>query len=296
MQGLEDAVESLLPDGTELADSRGVGGGCISAACRLHLRGASGELRTLFAKSNDASFADNFACERDGLQRLADTGTIGVPRPVASGTCGGRAWLFLEWVEAGSRDGDFYADFGRDLAALHEATLGSSIGLDRDNYLGSARQPNEATSSWTEFVADRRLGFQLRWATNQGLADGRLRQDVAKVIARLPDLLDGRRDETSLLHGDLWSGNYLADSSGRPVIIDPAVYHGCREAEFGMIELFGSCRPPFYEAYQEALPMPGGWQRRASVYVLYHLLNHLNLFGGGYASQCRSVASRLLRA
>jgi fructosamine-3-kinase len=111
----------------------------------------------------------------------------------------------------------------------------------------------------------------------------------------MDQLLAGRDPQTSLLHGDLWSGNYLCDCEDRPVVIDPAVYYGCREAEFGMLRLFGSCPDDFYESYMETFPLPGGWQHRVSVYVLYHLLNHLNLFGSGYHDQCKRLAAEILR-
>ena len=181
------------------------------------------------------------------------------------------------------------------LAKLHRQSRGHEIGWHRDNFLGAAPQPNARCDRWAEFVALHRMGHQLRWAINQGHSDELLTRDVNVIIQRMDDLLDGRADETSLLHGDLWSGNYLCDDMGRPVIIDPAVYRGCREAEFGMLKLFGSCPPEFYHAYQTAWPMPEGWERRTDIYVLYHLLNHLNLFGSGYLSQCRSLASSILR-
>lgn len=304
---LQQAIDRLLPDPPSLVEMQSVGGGCISQATRAVVQSRSvvqskssrhsksGEQSTLFVKSNSPSFLDNFRCEQEGLRRLADAGTIRVPRPIACGEAAGRAWLILEWIDQATPEADFFPAFGRQLAELHRATRGRTIGLDHDNFLGSARQPNRAAACWTEFVADRRLGFQLRWASDQGLADGMLRRDVDQIIRRLPELLEGRDDLTSLLHGDLWSGNYLSDLDGRPVILDPAVYHGCREAEFGMLHLFGACPPTLEEAYQSVWPMPDGWQQRTKVYVLYHLLNHLNLFGLGYAGQCRSLAAEILR-
>jgi fructosamine-3-kinase len=122
-----------------------------------------------------------------------------------------------------------------------------------------------------------------------------LQRDCEQIIDLMDDLLEGREDQTSLLHGDLWSGNYLCDREGDAVIIDPAIYYGCREAEFGMLRLFGSCPGDFYESYLDTFPLPAGWQRRVSVYVLYHLLNHLNLFGTGYRSQCQRLAAEILR-
>ena len=296
MSALSDALVELWPEFDQLIETRSVGGGCISQAERVSVRDRAGERHTLFVKSNSPEFHDNFAAEWDGLSRLAETRTIRVPEPVAVGTVGGRAWLVMRWIESARTGGAFFDAFGRDLAAMHRASRGRRIGLDRDNYLGSARQVNTPSESWAEFVAEHRIGFQLRWAVDQGLADAALRRDVEAIVARMPQLLSGRAETTSLLHGDLWSGNYLADASGRPVILDPAVYYGCRETEFGMIQLFGGCGQAFYDAYQQAWPMPEGWRRRVEVYVLYHLLNHLNLFGTSYAAQCRRTAAAIGRA
>ena len=296
MPSLDQALRKLIPAVTTVIETQSVGGGCISQAQRVSVLDDSGLTRLLFVKTNEASFVDNFQAEWDGLVRLSEPEVIGVPNPIAVGEVEDRAWLVTEWVEQGPRGSDFYAAFGRKLARLHKATLGRKIGLDHDNYLGSARQVNSPGNSWVEFFADQRIGFQLRWATEQGLADSNLRGDCERIVRTMDRLLDGRDDQTSLLHGDLWSGNYLCDSAGEPTIMDPAIYYGCREAEFGMLQLFGSCPGPFYDAYLETFPLPDGWQRRVSVYVLYHLLNHLNLFGSGYHGQCRSLAAQILRA
>lgn len=296
MPSLDRTLRKLVPTITTVIESQPVGGGCISDARRVSVRDESGRARTLFVKTNEASFLDNFRAEWDGLIRLSEPDVIGVPNPIAVGEFEDRAWLVTEWVEQGPRRGDFFAAFGRDLARMHQATLGRQIGLDRDNYLGSARQVNATCDRWVEFFANHRIGFQLRWAVEQNLADAGLRDECERIVQTMDRLLEGRDDQTSLLHGDLWSGNYLCDSAGQPTIIDPAIYYGCREAEFGMLRLFGSCPAAFYDAYMETFPLPDGWQRRVSVYVLYHLLNHLNLFGSGYFDQCRTLAAEILRA
>jgi len=253
-----------------------------------------GTTRSLFVKSNDASFLDNFQCESDGLTRLSEPKIIGVPSPVTVGVVDGRAYLVTNWIDQKRMDDDFFIDFAKSVADLHRATLGNQIGLDRDNFLGAAPQINSPHSTWHEFFAVNRIEFQLRWAVDQGLADRAFSQDCQRIIHSMDQILDGGEGATSLLHGDLWSGNYLCDSDGWPVVIDPAIYHGCREAEFGMLRLFGACPDSFYDAYNDRFPLPSGWQRRADVYVLYHLLNHLNLFGSGYHSQCRSLAAQIL--
>lgn len=292
---LQDALAELIPDVGKLTDIGAVGGGCISDAYRVRVEDSQGRQRQWLVKRNEASFLDNFRCERDGLRLLAVPGVIGVPRAVAVGQAQDAAWLVTEWVNQGRQGNDFFGRFGRELAALHRSTLGNRIGWQRDNYLGSARQPNQAATDWVEFVAEQRIGFQIRWARQQGLASDLLSRDCEQIVAEMSQLLSGRDEATSLLHGDLWSGNYLCGSEGQPVIIDPAVYYGCREAELGMLRLFGSCPSEFYQAYDEAFGLPDGCQRRVSVYVLYHLLNHLNLFGRGYLGQCESVAAEILR-
>jgi fructosamine-3-kinase len=261
--------------------------------------GQDGQSRTLFVKSNDACFLDNFQCEWEGLTRLGESETIGVPQPIAVGVVSDQAYLVTEWIEQTRQSADFFIDFGRALADLHRATIGTRIGLDRDNHLGAAPQMNtaridSAILSWPEFFALQRIEYQIRWAVDQGLADGQLQRNCQRIADNMDQILDGRDEATSLLHGDLWSGNYLAGPDGQPFIIDPAIYYGCREAEFGMLRLFGSCPDSFYAAYTDRFPLPSGWQRRVGVYVLYHLLNHLNLFGSGYHSQCRQVAAEIL--
>lgn len=299
MHEIQSALDSLLPQSVDVVDVCAVGGGCISDACCVAIDEQNGDAkseRRLFVKSNVASFLQNFQCEAEGLTQLGNAAAVRVPQAVAVGLAVGKSWLVMDWVDEGPRDESFFSKFGLQLAKLHRETRGEEIGWHCDNYLGSARQLNEPRSSWPGFFASQRIDFQLRWAIDQGHSDASLNRDCTQIVRNIDDLLSGREEYTSLLHGDLWSGNYLCDQVGEPVLIDPAVHRGCREAEFGMLNLFGACPDSFYQSYQNAWPMPDGWERRVSVYVLYHLLNHLNLFGGGYLSQCKSVAAEVLRA
>ena len=282
----------------EVLQAQSVSGGCISDAQRVRIRTRSYE-QDLFVKRNDASFLGNFQCEADGLKQLSNADAIRIPTMLAVGHHQDQAWLITQWIDedrsqAGNEE--FFVLFANHLSQLHRATLGQQIGWPSDNYLGATEQINTATDSWVEFVAEHRIGFQMRQAIDHGHRDQALEQDLSRIVSQMNAILSGRADETSLLHGDLWSGNYLCDRDGQPVIIDPAVYRGCREAEFGMLKLFGSCPAVFYETYQATWPMADGWQRRVDVYVLYHLLNHLNLFGNGYLGQCKSLAAKILRA
>lgn len=273
-----------------IESSRTLAGGCISraAVCRLS------DSRQVVVKTNSASAAAMFEQEAAGLERIAATGTIAVPRVIGRGTSedGRCALLVIEYINGGSPRSDFYESFGRELAALHRAAGPTQFGFAEDNFLGSALQPNGWTDNWTEFFRERRLRHQLGWAQQQGLATSQMIRGVERLCESLDDLL--ATDETpSLIHGDLWSGNYLADSAGRPVIIDPAAYYAHREAELGMVDWMGSCPAAFWEAYDEAFPLQAGWHERVAVYRLYHELNHLNLFGSGYASSVMSTLRSL---
>lgn len=294
MSELQQALGAVLSSRVEVLEVQPVSGGCISEAKRVRLRDELGKTSDYFVKSNRLSFLDNFLAESDGLGRLAATGVMRVPQPIAVGASGNHAWLVLEWVEQGGMTRQYFERFGRGLAELHRQTRGTQIGLQSDNFLGAAKQINSPCDNWPAFVAQHRIGFQLRWAADQGLVDSRLQADVDRIIDEMDRLLSGSESSTSLLHGDLWSGNYLCGRDGETVLIDPAVYYGNREAELGMLWLFGSCPSRFYDAYQEAFPLAQGWQRRVNVYVLYHLLNHMNLFGRGYHAQCCQVASEIL--
>jgi fructosamine-3-kinase len=295
MDDLQRAFSTLVSSDLNVVDQRRVTGGCISEGCQVVTEDAQGQQQTWFAKTNRESFLINFQAEADGLTRLAAVEAIESPRPETFGVSGDQAWLIMKWIDQKPAGKNFFRDFGARLAEMHRCTSGTRIGLDRDNFLGAAKQINCSVDRWIDFVAENRLGVQLRWGIDQQWIDDSLRRDCERVIAGLDQWLDGRAESTSLLHGDLWSGNYLCDIEGRPVVIDPAVYYGCREAEFGMLMLFGACPATFYDSYQQVFPMPAGWQRRANVYVLYHLLNHLNLFGGGYHGQCQQMAEQILR-
>jgi len=301
-----DALSELLDAPVEVLRDRPLGGGCISDVSVVQVRCGDGEslkkrglgcdgdsIAELVVKRNAAGMVSNFHCEADGLRAIEQTGTLRVPRVFACDVVDREAFLAIELIKTGGRP--VFDAFGRQLAKLHRATAGDRIGWPSDNYLGSAKQINAPAETWTDFFADRRIGFQLRWAVDQRLADRQLRTDCDQIIARIDALLAGRENTTSLLHGDLWSGNYLFDDRNQPALIDPAVYHGCREAEWGMIKWLGNCPKAFEESYQAEWPMPDGWQRRSDVYLLYHQLNHLNLFGGSYADACRRTAKRLLQ-
>lgn len=266
---------------------RNLGGGCINSAYSL----SDGET-TWFIKENRAERLSMFEAEAAGLAEMAATGTIRVPEPLCTGTADGRAYIVLEHLELGGRAGPgSAAEAGRRLAALHRHTR-ERFGWDRDNTIGSTPQPNAWNGDWVAFWRDRRLGFQLHLAADNGHR-GRLQREGERLLDAFPALID-HAPVPSLLHGDLWGGNLSYTPDGEPVIYDPAVYYGDREADLAMTELFGGFGARFHSAYREAWPLDAGYAVRRTLYNLYHVLNHLNLFGTGYLGQAESMIGRLL--
>ena len=267
-------------------EPRHIGGGCINTAVRL----LDGD-RAYFVKLNSASLIDMFEAESDGLKAMSDTQTIRVPIPLCSGIADGQSYLVMEYLDMGHAGRNGSAMAGRQLAEMHRAGW-HSFGWHRDNTIGSTPQPNDPNGSWVEFWREQRLAFQLNLAARNGYG-GSLQRGGERLLGGFHVLID-HEPQPSLLHGDLWGGNMAYDREGNPVIFDPAVYYGDREADLAMTELFGGFGNAFYDAYRETWPLPPGYSTRKVLYNLYHILNHLNLFGGGYLGQASSMIDRLL--
>jgi protein-ribulosamine 3-kinase len=228
--------------------------------------------------------------EADGLRELGRANAVRVPSPIAIGASDGVVFLALEWLElaCGGRD----AALGRALARLHRTT-GPRFGWHRDNTIGTTPQDNAWIDDWATFFRDRRIAPQLALAMRRDNGKALLR-DGDRLLAAIPALLAGHAPVASLLHGDLWSGNAARLVSGEPVLFDPAVHFGDRETDLAMSELFGGFDSGFHAAYREAWPLDAGDATRRDLYNLYHVLNHFNLFGGGYGSQAEQMLDRLL--
>jgi len=267
--------------------ARPVGGGCINAAWRLE--SADGPV---FLKTNSARRQDMFEAEADGLAALAQAGGVRAPAVIGTGVAGADAWLMLEWIEPGRATAATEEALGRGLALQHRAR-GQAFGWHRDNWIGATPQENSATGDWADFFAQHRLVPQLDLLEIGGLAGG-LIANGRRLVEAVPELLAGHAPAASLLHGDLWSGNWTTDAAGDPWLYDPAVYYGDREADLAMTRLFGGFGQRFYAAYEDAWPLPTGAGLRADLYNLYHVLNHVNLFGSGYLAQARRLVERLL--
>ncbi len=262
-----------------------LGGGCINSAYRI----GDGQ-QSYFVKLNGADRLAMFEAELDGLNELATAGAVRVPQSLATGIAEGQAFIVMEALELGGSGSQ--AQLGRELSAQHQHRV-EYFGWFRDNTIGSTHQPNRQHREWVEFWREQRLGAQLEMAKNNG-ASHRLLDDGERLLADLPGLFDTYRPAPSLLHGDLWSGNYAFARGGEPVIFDPAVYYGDRETDIAMTELFGGFRGDFYDAYVEAWPLDSGYKVRKTLYNLYHIINHFNMFGGGYGNQAEGMMGRLL--
>lgn len=282
---IAEAIGGATGQAFVLSGQASVSGGCINRGQALHGRDG----RRFFLKLNRDDQVDMFAAEAEGLEALAQCGAIRVPRPVAWGTTDGTAWLVLEYLDLGGRGSG--ADLGQRLAALHR-TSSTAYGWHRDNTIGATRQPNTPTPDWISFYRQHRLGFQLDLARRNG-ASRRLLQDGERLQSDLEAYFPGHVPIPSLLHGDLWGGNY-AYAHGEPVLFDPAVYFGDREADLAMTELFGGFSGDFYTAYRETWPLDPGYAVRRTLYNLYHVINHFNLFGGGYGRQAEQMLGQLL--
>ena len=261
------------------------GGGCINRAFLLE---GSGE--RYFVKLNSVERLSMFEAETEGLKEIAATKTVRVPIPLCSGVAEDQAFLVLEYLPLQAADAQAQEALGRQLAQLHRATA-PSFGWHRDNTIGSTPQINTPAGDWIDFWREHRLGFQLRLAADSG---GALSRKGEQLLDALPAFFEGYRPVPSLLHGDLLGGNAAATENSEPVIFDPAVYYGDREADIAMTELFGGFSARFYAAYREAWPLDAGYRTRKNLYNLYHVLNHFNLFGGGYLSQAERLIDDLL--
>jgi len=278
---LETAGVRPLPAATPST----VSGGDISSAWRL-----ATENGDLFIKTGPASSAEMFDAEAEGLTELASTDAIRVPNVVASGQTELSAYLGLEWMSFERADAATERLFGEQLATLHHTTQ-NRYGWHRNNTIGLTPQENTWRDNWLDFFREQRLGFQLRLAAENGYS-GELQQRGRQLLKRLPVYFDVAEPAASLLHGDLWGGNWGC-SGGQPVIFDPAVYYGDREMDIAMTKLFGGFGEDFYAAYELSWPLQDGHQERQHLYQLYHVLNHLNLFGSAYLGHAVRLLEKL---
>ena len=279
-------LETLLGTRFDPSDAQRVSGGSINDAYRLE-----SDRGPIFLKLNSATHVDIFEAEVDGLHALREARAIDVPEVLAHGIAAGTAYLALEWLNLSRSTGIAQTALGVALARQHRA-VSEQFGWHRDNYIGLTRQPNDSANNWVAFYRDARLGFQLRLAVDNGMPAS-IRRSTEQLLSRIGMFFTEEAVSPSLLHGDLWSGNWGVTADGRACVFDPAVYCGDREADLAMTRLFGGYGRDFYIAYEAEWPLSSGWERRVDLYNLYHLLNHFNLFGEGYLPQIVAALNRL---
>ena len=287
---LKEALSGIYGEEVRITDRRAVRGGDANEAYRLFL--SNGE--SLFLKANSIERADFFRAEEEGIAAIRSTGAIRVPHIYAMGTDDGCSFLLMEYIDSAGPMEGFWEKLGADLARMHKADTAAFVksgrfGFEKDNYIGAGYQKNAAGDSFIEFFAECRLREQFK------LAEKYFDDGMVGKINRLLDGLDRyliEPESPALLHGDLWSGNFLSDDKGLPMLIDPAVYVGCNEADIAMTELFGGFDRRFYVSYFEFAGMVPGYDDRRDLYNLYHLLNHLNLFGSGYLYEAVRIIDR----
>lgn len=288
---LRDVTQTLgeiLSTAVTIVNYTPASGGCINNGGRLSTTSGN-----FFIKWNDAlRFPGMFEAEAKGLKKLAAPGVIAVPDVITTGRSGSHQFIVLQYIDQRSRSSSYWETFGQQLARLHQRSHGK-FGLDHDNYIGSLRQLNGEHSSWIDFFCDERLQPQVHLALQSGSIHKNLANQIEQLLyKKLPELLI--EEKPSLLHGDLWSGNLIVNEYGLPCLIDPAVYYGNREMDLAMTQLFGGFNSTFLDAYHEVFPLEPGFDERFELYNLYPLLVHVNLFGGGYASQVQSIVKRFL--
>lgn len=290
---LESAIHSLFGEGTGIEKASLMSGGDINEAYELTLTGG----RHIFMKSNAKENLSFFIAEAAGLTAIARTKAIGTPRILGVGTDrerGGCSFLLLEFISGQNRSRNYWEDFAGQLAAMHRAPTAGLVpdgkyGFDCDNYIGRRRQINKGYDSWVSFFRECRLEPQFQAAVRY--FDGEDRKRIGRFLDRLDEILV-EPEYPSLLHGDLWSGNVITGNDGSAWLIDPAVYVGHAEADIAMTELFGGFPKGFYAAYRKAALLQPGYERRRDIYNLYHLLNHLNMFGRGYLPEVLRIVGR----
>ncbi|MCK9637660.1 MAG: fructosamine kinase family protein [Methylobacter tundripaludum] len=288
-QAIAQQIESASGQPFRLLAAEPLAGGDINAAYRLQA-----ENQSFFVKLNRPEQVAMFEAEASGLQALAQAQAIRVPESIVCGKTTDHAFLVLEHIPLNRLSTRSEQLLGQQLAELHRQKQ-PYFGWHRDNTIGSTAQINGRYDDWISFWSVQRLEHQLKLAAAKGYG-GNLQTLGEKLCTNLEPLFSGYRPQPALVHGDLWGGNAAADDQGNPVIYDPACYFGDRETDLAMTELFGGFGPAFYQAYKTVYPLDPGYARRKTLYNLYHILNHLNLFGRSYLHQAENMIATLLKA
>jgi len=277
-------LSSFFNENIDVLSQSHIGGGSINTALKVETNKG-----IFFVKHNSKHlYPAMFEKEALGLKLLRESGAIKVPEVITFDDVGDDSFLVLKFIESGNRPTDFWDLFAKNLAALHKNTS-KKFGLNHDNYIGSLKQFNDWENTWSDFFRDQRLEVQLKMARDSALLDRSIVSAFERFYKRIDEIFPN--EQPSLVHGDLWSGNFMVGENGEPIIIDPAVYYGHREMDLAMSQLFGGFSSEFYTSYNKYFPLEKGWQKRIDYCNLYPLLVHINLFGGAYANSVKSIIS-----
>ncbi len=286
-QPIIEAIKEKTQTDFQLVNTRSIGGGCINQAYQL-----IGNQTEYFVKLNSAVKADMFTAEALGLEQMYNTKTITIPQPICYGIAEDKSYLVLEYIELGrSNNSRSWTQMGKQLALLHQKGICDRFGWQTSNTIGSTPQPNDWYDNWADFFAEKRIGYQLKLAKRNG---GNF-NDSQTVIEKVRDYLATHNPKPALVHGDLWSGNASFTADGNPIIFDPACYYGDREVDLAMTELFGGFPASFYQGYNQQYALDDDYQQRKTLYNLYHILNHFNIFGGGYEYQSQNMIKQVMK-
>ncbi|OYD09929.1 fructosamine kinase family protein [Paludifilum halophilum] len=287
-QSLEAVLQEKQRDFSPLMQAQPVSGGDISEAYRLETK----ENRYFLKMRKDAP-AGFFSAEREGLSQLNVTPLIRIPEVIGHSDGNGTGWILLEWLDTrpGGESADPAHQLGQGLAKIHRESA-SSFGLESDNFIGLLTQANRPMKRWADFYRERRLQPQVECASRLKRLPASRARGLERLMERLDRWIGDPTIRPGLLHGDLWGGNWMTGTDGRPCLIDPAIYYGHREVDLAFSELFGGFPTAFYDAYQEAYPLEPGYEERKPLYQLYYLLVHLNLFGEAYGPAVDRVWKR----
>lgn len=280
-------LSSTIGNGIQILDFSHLSGGCIHNALKLNTNQGS-----YFIKYNKPTDFIMFETELKGLKQLYDTHEIRIPETIDCGIADGKSYLLLEFIESGRQMHDFWESFGASMANLHKNFLKDSYGLEYNNFIGRLHQNNSKKNNWIEFFIENRLAAQVNLAVSNHLMGKEYVDQFEQFYKILPDLLPV--EPPSLLHGDLWSGNFITAEDGYAALIDPAIYYGNREIELSFTTMFGGFDSRFYNSYNEIFPLAPGFDERLNIYNLYPYLVHVNLFGPSYLSGIEPVIRKYI--
>ncbi|PWL23441.1 MAG: fructosamine kinase [Fluviicola sp. XM-24bin1] len=279
---MQTPLEKVLNKNVQILSRIPLSGGDINAVFKVKT-----DKGIFCVKQNNRNrFPEMLKKEAKGLKALAENSKFHIPNVIGNYEDDSSQHLVLDFIESGQKSPSFWKDFGTHLAQMHQQTS-DQFGWSEDNYIGSLHQSNKQHSNWADFYTEERILPQIQMAFNAKLIDAQLVESAERLCSKLPDLFP--KEAPALLHGDLWSGNFMVDAKGNPVLIDPAVYYGHREMDLGMMQLFGGFSNELFEIYHEVFPLEKSWQDRIQLTQLYPILVHVNLFGGGYVRSAASI-------